>query len=280
MTSPYAHAAPRLIDCGYSAIPILPGSKRPGTFTLGSWRGTSDWTRFCQRLPTPLEVECWSRWPDAGLCVAIDHQLKIIDIDTDDHALMSAVLSAIPFSDLIKRGAKGFSAFYCGSASIVSQSFSVGKARVVDLLCYGRQTVLPPTIHPNTGLPYTNRPFAGTARRRCAATALRNLDRWVPALGLPGTRRSGRGFRAVAAWRRVENANLSFHVEGIRDWGADEAHTPLNVVMLTFGVDLRTATEWLAQQVRFEPSLPEPDGFDVARFAGQHHFDSIRPTTP
>lgn len=290
MISPYVSAGSRLIDCGYSAIPVAPMTKRPGSFSLKEWRGMADWTRFCDRLPTEIETGIWDKWPDAGVCVAIDHRLKVIDIDTDDHALMCAVLSAVPFSDVIKRGAKGFSAFFRGSSSIVSQPFSIGKERVVDLLCHGRQTVVPPTIHPTTLMPYAwngtdtleNTPIdqlpelpddvarrleealerfgyrppephqAGqgdTLWRELNDTALRNLDRWVPALGLPGTRRSGKGYRAVAAWRAVENANLSFHRDGIRDWGADESHTPLNVAMKTFGVDLVTASKWLAQQL-------------------------------
>lgn len=294
--SPYSSVGARLIECGYSAIPVMPGTKRPGMYTLGAWRGTSDWTRFCDRLPTEIETDIWDKWPDAGVCVAIDHKLKVIDIDTDDSALMGAVLSVIPFSDVIKRGAKGFSAFYRGSPTIVSQPFNVGKERVVDLLCHGRQTVLPPTIHPTTALPYVwngtetlenttidqlpelpdniakrletalapfgyeppkeYQPGEGdTLWRQLNDTALRNLDRWVPALGLPGTRRSGRGYRAVAAWRGVKNANLSFHPNGIEDFGASEKHTPINVVMLAFRIDLYAAVQWLANRNEFTSPL-------------------------
>ncbi|WP_236840737.1 bifunctional DNA primase/polymerase [Bradyrhizobium sp. CCGE-LA001] len=276
---------------------------------MNEWRGMTEWQRFCDRLPTDIETGIWDKWPDAGVCVAIDHKLKVIDIDTDDHALMGAVLSVIPFSDVIKRGAKGFSAFYRGSSSVVSQSFSVGNDRVVDLLCHGRQTVVPRTIHPTTLMPYVwngsgtlentaidqlpelpddvahrlEQALASfgymppeayqagegdTIWRGLNDTALRNLDRWVPALGLPGTRRSGRGWRAIAAWRGVENANLSFNPKGIEDFGASEKHTPINVVMLAQACDLYTATKWLAEQVGFGPSLPmADDGFDVAAFA-------------
>ncbi|WP_340672508.1 bifunctional DNA primase/polymerase [Bradyrhizobium ottawaense] len=295
MTSPYASAGRRLIDCGYSAIPVAPLTKRPGAFSLNEWRGMTEWQRFCDRLPTEIETGIWDKWPDAGVCVAIDHRLKVIDVDTDDHALMGAVLSAIPISNVIKRGAKGFSAFYRGSSSIVSQPFSVGKERVVDLLCHGRQTVLPPTIHPTTLMPYAwngsdtleNTPIdqlpelpddvaqrletalapfgykapeayqtgqGDTVWRELNETALLNLDLWVPALGLLDTRRSGRGWRAVAAWRGVENANLSFHPDGIRDWGADESHTPINVVMKAFGVSLGSAVEWLAERTASAPA--------------------------
>lgn len=294
MTSPYASAGRRLIDCGYSSIPVAPLTKRPGAFSLNEWRGMTEWQRFCDRLPTEIETGIWGKWPDAGVCVAIDHRLKVIDVDTDDHTLMGAVLSAIPFSNVIKRGAKGFSAFYRGSSSIVSQPFSVGKERVVDLLCHGRQTVLPPTVHPTTLMPYAwngsdtleNTPIdqlpelpddvaqrletalapfgykapeayqtgqGDTVWRELNETALLNLDLWVPALGLLNTRRSGRGWRAVAAWRGVENANLSFHPDGIRDWGADESHTPINVVMKAFGVSLGSAVVWLAERTASAP---------------------------
>jgi hypothetical protein len=106
-----------------------------------------------------------------------------------------------------------------------------------------------------------------TLWRELNDTALRNLDRWVPAIGLPGLRRSGKGYRAVAAWRGVENANLSIHPHGIKDWGADESYTPLNLVMAATCADLATATAWLAEQIGFESSLLNPDGFDVAAFA-------------
>lgn len=154
MTSPYALVGEKLIDNGYSAIPVMPGTKRPGDYRMKDWWGTSEWSRFCDRLPTPIEVELWNAWPDAGVCAPLDHKLKVIDIDTDDSELMAAVLAVLPDSEVKKRGNKGFSAFYRGSPAIVSAPFSVGKTRIVDLLAYGRQTVLPPTIHPDTGQPY------------------------------------------------------------------------------------------------------------------------------
>lgn len=107
-----------------------------------------------------------------------------------------------------------------------------------------------------------------TLWRELNETALLNLDRWVPALRLKDTKNSGKGCRAVAEWRGVENANLSFHAKGIEDFGASEKHTPINVVMLAQACDLYTATKWLADQVGFESSLSNPDdGFDVAGFA-------------
>jgi putative DNA primase/helicase len=97
-------------------------------------------------------------------------------------------------------------------------------------------------------------------------TALLNLDAWVPALGLPDTKRNHNGYRAVAAWRGVENANLSFHRDGIKDWGTDKSYTPIDVVMAALGVDVSGATNWLRERLGIE----EPkDGFDMAAFVKQ-----------
>jgi hypothetical protein len=35
----YAQFAERLIERGYAAIPIMPGTKRPGFFCAGMWMG-------------------------------------------------------------------------------------------------------------------------------------------------------------------------------------------------------------------------------------------------
>lgn len=160
MNSPYASVAQRLVDMGYSAIPVLPGSKRPGQYVSKVWYGENDWQRFGDRLPTKYEVPIWAKWPGAGVCIVLDDVVKVVDIDSDDPALIKAVLAALPTSSVRKRGAKGFSVFYRGSPEIVSRPFNIkpsagAKAvRAVDLLAKGRQTVLPPTIHPETEQPY------------------------------------------------------------------------------------------------------------------------------
>jgi len=158
-TSPYARIGADLVDMGYHAIPVMPGSKRPGSMSHNQWYGDMDWSRFCDRLPTEIETSIWSRYPDAGVCVAIDHTLKVIDVDTDDADIRAAIEAVIPDSPVKKRGQKGYSAFFRGSAEVVNRPFSLilpggYESRIIDLLAYGRQTVLPPTIHPDTESPY------------------------------------------------------------------------------------------------------------------------------
>lgn len=157
--SAYARVGADLVDMGYHAIPVLPGSKRPGSMSGGQWYGDMDWSRFCDRLPTDIETAIWSRWPDAGVCVAMDRDLKVIDVDTDDQEIRAAIEAVIPESLVKKKGQKGYSAFYRGSENIVSRPFSLVspggfESRIIDLLAHGRQTVLPPTVHPDTHRAY------------------------------------------------------------------------------------------------------------------------------
>jgi len=157
-SSPYARVGAKLVDQGYSAIPCRPDSKVPGIFTpFGAWKNQLDWTQYCERLPVDIEVELWSTWPDAGVCIALggEHGLIAVDIDTDDPAIVAAIEAALgDLSFVQKAGRKGFTLFYRAGPAVVSRAFSINGERVLDLLCKGKQTVIPPTIHKDTGEPY------------------------------------------------------------------------------------------------------------------------------
>lgn len=150
--SAYALTAPALIAAGYSAVPIMPGAKRPG---LGPDRGLVGWERFCDEPPRENLVAGWSRSPDLGVGVALGFRgVVAIDIDSDDPAVASAVDAIAGVSPVRKRGRKGFTAFFRASPAVRSRPFKFANGDGVDLLAHGRQTVLPPSIHPSTGQPY------------------------------------------------------------------------------------------------------------------------------
>lgn len=171
-STPYNSIAPRLVAMGYAAVPILPGSKVPGARHGGQWVAESGWQRFCHRLPTKHELAAWATWPDAGVCVVLGFGGVIaVDIDTDDPELTEAIMSVLPPSPVGKRGAKGATYFYRAnvyredpdtgevSGVVKSRPFNLvrhGKKdeRILDLLSLGRQTVCPPTVHPDTKRQY------------------------------------------------------------------------------------------------------------------------------
>jgi hypothetical protein len=96
--------------------------------------------------------------------------------------------------------------------------------------------------------------------------ALAALDRWFPALGLPGTRRRGPGsWEAVAAWRpssggrplEKRGANLHAAPGGIRDFGDGAPYTAIDLVIAARGCSFDGAVDWL------EPFLEPEAGAEI-----------------
>lgn len=148
--SPYARRAYVYLERGYSVVPIAPGTKRPGQYSVtDGWRGLYDWERFNQRLPTDNETQIWDEWPDAGIGLLTGKLSGVIGLDRDyDANGTDALERMIPYTPVKKKGAKGYTAFfrYNGEKSC---SFNIGGARVLDVLSDGRQTLMPGTIHPD-----------------------------------------------------------------------------------------------------------------------------------
>lgn len=147
----------KFLERDISVVPIAPGSKKPGQYSQDQgWRGMGDWTRFAQRMPTDIEIEHWEKWPDAGIGVVLGKLSGLVALDKDydlPGGGNDALQALIPYSPVAKKGEKGWTRFYRWNGE-KSCSFDVGGMRVLDVLSDGRQTVVPPTIHP-TGLHYT-----------------------------------------------------------------------------------------------------------------------------
>jgi hypothetical protein len=166
--SPFAISATRYREQGLAVMPCGPGTKFPGTYSSADgWRTAHDWQKYCERLPNErFEFSIWDKWPDAGICLAlgtssapVGMQLVAIDIDTEEPAEVAAIRACLPGSPVRKRGAKGETEFYLSPTSVPNRPYNNTmvpgtKRRMLDLLGHGRQTVMPPTIHPSTGAPY------------------------------------------------------------------------------------------------------------------------------
>ncbi len=167
--SPYVRAAGRLRDMGYHAMPAKPGEKAPGHFEAGRWSHMARWQDWCGRMPPEFLHERWEEWADAGVCVA--HGAVIgADVDTDRKDVADAVVAALGPSPVRRRGQKGWMGYYrpgsgCGGLGARLRwygpdIYSIGEdggrswPPLVELLLHGSQSVVPPTIHPDTGQPY------------------------------------------------------------------------------------------------------------------------------
>lgn len=167
--SPFASAGPTLIARGYSAIPIAPGDKIPGLMAGEEWRFHKGWNRYCSELPGRFQVDMWKRWPRAGVGVACGRGLIAVDIDRDE--LVAPILAVLPERLVAKRGRKGETIFFRGDTDkLRSRGFKIDGHGVLDFLSFGKQTVLPPSLHPATGIPYE-----WTTERTLLDTPLKDL---------------------------------------------------------------------------------------------------------
>ena len=153
MSGPFEEYAERLLERGYAVIPIIPGTKKPGFFCSGQWIGLIDWTkRFNGRASLQAERAAWGR-NGAGLGVLTgpaSGDLVGIDIDSDDPDIVAALLRILPPTGIKKTGARGETRFYRGPG-IESGSWRIVGKTIVEIIGAGRQTVLPPTPHPDGG---------------------------------------------------------------------------------------------------------------------------------
>lgn len=117
-------------------------------------------------LNGPPKLETRSNWvaqyPDANLGLLtgcpLNAQFNLAVIDCDDDnlvRLLAVVIGATPCSKIGKKGRSDFVRVPKGSAfksTQIRDSAGLGK---IDILAGGKQTVLPPSIHPDTQKPYS-----------------------------------------------------------------------------------------------------------------------------
>lgn len=154
MTQPafMADYGERLVDNGYSVIPIMPGTKVPGQFRSGEWTPYPDWSRHCDRPTKPFEVDIWRRWPGCGIGIATGAVVGIdIDILEGALAIQLAELATSMLGDTpclrIGRAPKRLLVYRAETP------FAGRKRHPLELLARGQQFVAY-AIHPDTGRPY------------------------------------------------------------------------------------------------------------------------------
>lgn len=151
-------------DRGLSPLPILPNQKRPSI---------NGWQIYCSRPVEEDELKSWlQRYADHSLGLALGTPVPIeegqaaqdlfligIDIDADD--LVERVKAALPSGDIVsKRGKKGLTIFVLAPSDVHNEKIKrMAEGRVdakpsVEILAAGSETVLPPSIHPDTKQPY------------------------------------------------------------------------------------------------------------------------------
>ncbi len=168
--SPWHRYAAHMLQGGYSPIPLWPRSKMPVAAKRSDkraeplvWRGkVNGWDRLRETPLSPDDIASLSaRYAQLGIAVAGGFNgLVFIDFDTDDPAILAACSGAVPRPNVAKKGRRGFVGFFRAAGELprarkfVTPKGTDGKSKVlVEILTTGK-TVLPPSIHPDTGEPY------------------------------------------------------------------------------------------------------------------------------
>lgn len=154
--SAFSHAWEGLHNRGYSILPIEPGTKRPGLYDpdLGRWKPRLSWNDYFARLMNDTEIDAAATWPGCGIGVCLGGLSGVIALDLDAEGdLATALLEIMPPSPVAKVGAKGLTRFYRFNGEH-SKNWHAEGSTALELLSDNRQTVIPPTMHPQTNTPY------------------------------------------------------------------------------------------------------------------------------
>lgn len=148
------------LDAGYSIIPLHPKDKKP------IFNG---WQKYCIEKPSEKQVEEWCRnLPNSniGLCLGPASQVVALDFDygydpnkcevslekfTKDKAFIEneLITNFLQGETVRKKADKGWTAFYQYTGSEENMACNRYGIRLFDFLCSGRQTVMPPSVHPS-----------------------------------------------------------------------------------------------------------------------------------
>lgn len=140
--------AARYHDMGYNVLPLRPMTKRP--FSNG-------WSEWCHRKQQSFQVDSWaSSHADFNIGIVLGEASGIIalDFDNDVNGLHAKIEALVPGSPARKKGNKGYTSFYRFNGERAKKWYKDDKA-VVEILSTGNQTVVPPSIHPDTKQAYT-----------------------------------------------------------------------------------------------------------------------------
>lgn len=152
---PFAREAPLYWSKGYRVIPLTPGTKEPA-------RGLTGWTGYASSIPSQAKQSDWiETFAHHGIGLLTGTPLGeeniLVAIDIDDPRLTRVVEALLPETQCAKKAKKGPTIFARSShrhnikSTQLRNSEGEGK---IDVLAAGRYTVMPDSIHPDTGRPY------------------------------------------------------------------------------------------------------------------------------
>lgn len=217
-----------------AGIPVIP--------LKGKIPCIKNWQVWSERVQTEEELD-WliARFPRANIGAVMGLWASALDIDTDNNE----VLKAVPYSPFRRKGSKGHVGIYAPSKLL-----NIGATQSpIELLNHGRQIVLPPSIHPDTGKPYE---WIGEESLICA-----NLYADLPEL----TQHHFDAVLGVCKKAKVTRGKREYHLDGevsacLSDLGRNNRLTSIAYAMACDSTDETEAVERLLVLDAKEHTVP------------------------
>lgn len=130
------------------AIPLMKGQKRPIV---------QRWQMYADRMVEPEEQAAWLAHyaeNNIGMPMGAASGLVAVDIDIDDDEVIRALNDILPPTPWVRKGAKGMVRIYRYTNERTTRLKDTDSRMICEILSKGTQIVLPPSIHPDTGMPY------------------------------------------------------------------------------------------------------------------------------
>lgn len=204
----FADNAPLYWEAGIPVIPL----KRWNSPGKGAGKAPilNEWTQYGETMPSEAMRASWLvSYPDSniGLPFGEASGLCAIDIDTEDPDLVAAIQEALPRSPWVRIGKKGMGLIFRWQGQPNFKLRNSDNESIVEFLGKGNQMVMPPSIHPDTGKPYT------------ANKNLWEILEAIPAMPLDVEKRlrEALGVRGVSVAQTGRSAPLDVVPQGERD---------------------------------------------------------------
>lgn len=157
MSDIFRENAPIYWDAGIPVIPL----KRWNSPGKGAGKApiSNEWTQYGTVMPSEAMRGHWlntNPQSNIGLPFGPASGLCAIDIDTLDQDMVDAIVAALPPSPWTRIGKKGMGLIYRWMGQPNFKLRDSNNESIVEFLGKGNQMVLPPSIHPDTGQPYTS----------------------------------------------------------------------------------------------------------------------------
>lgn len=119
--------------------------------------GVVDFGKYSHRLPYRNEIDLFKKTKghyNIGLMLGRINNLMAIDVDTDLKDVMEFIDIETPETPVSKFGKKGITKFYRSTLNYNESMCDIDHGCMLEFHGTSRQTVIPPSIHPDTKSPY------------------------------------------------------------------------------------------------------------------------------